>query len=580
MNIEQKPLDSATKDQVVNLKRTAVDLLRAVSRQKEFRKILILLGTSVLLSFLSSALLAAAPILFARGIDQFQLDDTSAPLAVALIVSSLIVFGMSKFLVEQRWLVYQPAENRLLNSIRGIYLRHVLSLPLEFHLNRSIGRLDSIVGQGMAGIQSISNTLFVQLSPLLFEVVLTTTVLLIFVNIEIFVAVLGPIVLYISVLILGTEYVSRRLGDALGKTIEAQGAAGDAILNAEGIKSLVVEDSVTDAYCRKLGTAHSAFVSFYKSRGIFGLLLVGILVAGFSFAIWIAVTDVVAGKISVGALVLTNTCALQMFRSMENFSFSYRGTRQSVEAVKRYLGIFAHAQEAPQGELKRVNTLERIQLRNAGYKYPDGRWAAKNVSFEIKRGTSTAVVGRSGSGKSTIVRMVTKMLAPTCGQILINDIEISDVNGTELRRRISVVPEDAVMFKANLAFNIALTDKPDTNLLLMAVEKAELSHLIETLPDGFETETGERGFKLSGGERQRLAIARAIYRGSDFFIFDEATSALDKTTKAEILQLIKELVPSYCVLLITHDDLVAQIADSVVEIGNKQDGHSEKPPEP
>ncbi|WP_281927980.1 ABC transporter ATP-binding protein [Roseibium album] len=526
-----------------------------------------LLGSSVLLSFLASALLSAAPLLFSKGIDQFHSQDASQSLAVTLIVSSVIIFGLAKILIEQRWLVYQPAENKLLNSIRETYLWHVLSLPLEFHLNRSIGRLDSIVGQGMAGIQAITSMLFVQLAPLMFEVVLTTTVLLLFVNVEISLAVLGSIVVYLVVLVLGTERVSRRLKDALGKTIDAQGAAGDAILNAEGIKALAVEGSITEAYRSKLNTAHAAFVSFYTSRGFFGLLLVAILISGFSFAIWIAVSDTVTGELSVGALVLTNACALQMFRSMENFSFSYRGTRQSIEAVKRYLEIFANAREPSQDGLKLSGPIDRIQVRNVGYRYPDGRWATKNVSFELNRGTSTAIVGKSGSGKSTIVRMLMKMLDPTGGQILINDHDLAGINGVDLRRRTSVVPQDAVMFKANLAFNIALTEKPDGNLLQKAVEMAELSHLVQSLPEGFETEIGERGFKLSGGERQRLAIARAIYRGSDLFIFDEATSALDKSTKNEILRLIRDLVPNYCVLLITHDEMVAAIADTVVEVG-------------
>lgn len=566
MNIEQKPSVNDAKEHVTDLKQPAIDLVKAIARQKEFRTIATLLGTSVLLSFLASALLSVSPILFARGIDKFELGSASASEAVTLIVSSLIVFGLSKFLSEQRWLIYQPAENKFLNCIREVYLQHVLSLPLEFHLNRSIGRLDSIVGQGMAGIQSISNMLFVQLSPLVFDVVLTTIVLLLFVNLEISVTVLGSILIYLIVLVVGTEYVSRRLKVALGKTIDAQGAAGDAILNAEGIKALAVENTITSDYRNKLGAAYSAFVRFYSSRGLFGVLLVAILVAGFGLAIWLAVADAAVGRISIGALVLTNTCVLQMFRTMENFSFSYRGTRQSIEAVKRYLEIFAETTENAQENLKPLGDIELIQLQDVGFKYRDGMWAAKNVSFEVRRGTSTALVGKSGSGKSTIVRMIIKMLVPTCGRVLINGISLNELNGVDLRRRTSVVPQDTVMFKASLAFNIALTDKPDTELLWKAVKKAELSKLIQGLPEGFNTEIGERGFKLSGGERQRLAIARAIYRGSDLFIFDEATSALDQTTKAEILQLIKELVPSYCVLLITHDEAVANIADTVTVI--------------
>jgi len=567
MNVSRNPPDSGGAIAGAELRRTAISLVRAIARQQEFRAISVLFVTSLVLSFLASVLLALSPLLFARGIDQFQNAPTELSPAVTLIVWSLVVFGCAKLLIEQRWLVYQPAESKLLNTIRGIYLGHVLSLPLEFHLNRSIGRLDSIVGQGMAGIQALANMAFVQLAPLVFEVVLTTTVLLLFVSVEISVAVLASIGLYLVVLVFGTEHVSRRLKDALGKTIDAQGTAGDAVLNAEGIKVLAVEDTVAVSYRNKLLAAYAAFLKFYTSRGFFGLLLVAILMAGFGLAIWMAVTDAVAGHLSVGALVLTNTCALQMFRTMENFSFSYRGARQSIEAVKRYLAIFAVEQEPSQEGLVSVGPVDDIQFIGVGYKYPDGRWATRNVSFDLRRGTSTAIVGKSGSGKSTIVRMMTKMLPPTSGQILVNGVDMATVSGHDFRRRVSVVPQDAVMFRADLGFNIALTHKPDADLLRLAVEKAELSQLVRTLPDGFQTEIGERGFKLSGGERQRLAIARALYRRPDLFIFDEATSALDKATKLEILRLIQGLAPDYCVLLITHDDGVAAIADKVVEVG-------------
>ncbi len=572
MNIEHTQLDNDAKEQIADLKQPAIDLAKAIVRQKEFQTIATLLGTSILLSLLASAFLSISPVLFARGIDKFEIGSDHASESITLIVSSLIVFGISKLLTEQRWLIYQPAENKLLNSIREIYLQHVLSLPLEFHLNRSIGRLDSIVGQGMAGMQSISNILFVQLAQIIFDIVLTTTVLFIFVSIHISATVLVSILLYLIFLFAGTEYISQRLKIALGKTIEAQGAAGDAILNAEGIKALAVENTITSGYRNKLGLAHSAFVRFYSSRCLFGVLLVGILVAGFASAIWLAVADAAAERISIGALVLTNTCVLQMFRTMENFSFSYRGTRQSIEAVKRYLEVFAETAEHPQEHLIPIGSIDRIQLQNVGFKYRNERWAAKNVSFVVKRGVSTALVGKSGSGKSTIVRTIIKLLAPTCGQILVNGIDLNQLNGVDLRRKTSVVPQDAVMFKASFAFNIALTDRPDTELLWSAVKKAELAKLVQSLPEGIDTEIGERGFKLSGGERQRLAIARAIYRGSDLFIFDEATSALDQTTKAEILQLIRELVPNYCVLLITHDDSVANLADTVAVMNEAEAG--------
>lgn len=274
----------------------------------------------------------------------------------------------------------------------------------------------------------------------------------------------------------------------------------------------------------------------------------------------------VADQISVGALVLTNVYLLQLFRTMESFSYSYRDTRQSLEAVKRFLTIFAEEKDVAQEELKPVNQIDEIEMQRVGFRYPDGRWAVRGATVTITRGHIVALLGESGSGKSTLIRMVLKMLTPVEGIILINGVDVQELDGKTIRKKISVVPQDAVMFRASLMFNVALTEQPNHKLLKRSLEAAELGTLLDTLPEGVNTEIGERGLKLSGGERQRLAIARAIYRGAELFIFDEATSALDEETKAEILQLIGGLIPEFGVLLITHDHSVAEIADSVCRL--------------
>ena len=130
------------------------------------------------------------------------------------------------------------------------------------------------------------------------------------------------------------------------------------------------------------------------------------------------------------------------------------------------------------------------------------------------------------------------------------------------------------MFRESLGFNISLSSNPDQRKMEAAVRAAEIADLVLGLPDGYDTEIGERGFKLSGGERQRLAIARAIYRDADILIFDEATSALDERTKAEILNLIRSLSVSRGILLITHDQAVAAIADTIVALDREKDQNS------
>ncbi|MBD9450276.1 ABC transporter ATP-binding protein [Rhizobium sp. RHZ02] len=555
----------------VDQKAAAKALLRSIVELQRSRTIFVFLFVSVMLSFLASVLQAASPVLFSKAIDALSSERSLSTGALSFVLFSLIALGISKFLNEQRWLIYQPAENQILNSVRETYLQHLLNLPVSFHVNRSMGRLDSIVGQGLSGMQTLSGMVFTQLSPLLFEILITSVAVFTFVDADISAIILATIALYVLTLIVGAEWASRRLKMALNVSIDAQGAAGDAILNAEGIKTLVIENEIVKSYRDRLNDVHLRFRKFYSSRGFLGITLSAVLLFGFGVALWLSATRSTAGELSVGALVLTNAYILQLFRTMEGFSFSYRDTRQSFESVKRFLEVFAEQKDLDQRHLGPVGAISAIDVDDVSYKYTDGRWALRNASLRIEKGKITALLGKSGSGKSTLVRLILKSLPLSGGRIGANGVDINEVNGFELRRRIAVVPQDTVMFRESFGFNVSLTSDPDQAKMEAAIRATEIADLVSGLPDGYDTEIGERGFKLSGGERQRLAIARAIYRDADILIFDEATSALDERTKAEILKLIRSLSIRRGILLITHDQSVAAIADTVVVLDDSND---------
>lgn len=260
----------------------ARQLISAVSRLASSRRVFGMLLLSIVLSFFVSVFQTVAPILFSKAIDIFSESNLSSREAILLIVSSMAAYGISKLPVEQRWLVYQPAENQILNNVREVYLQHAIALPLQFHLNRSIGRLDSIVGQGMGGIQTLTNLVFTQISPLVFEIIVTILAIYAFVEWSVAVLIFITLAGYLVALVFGAELVSRRLKNALGASIEAQGVSGDAVLNAEGVKTLAIEDEIIEKYRSKLARAHGQFRRFYSSRGILGLCLSAILVLGFT----------------------------------------------------------------------------------------------------------------------------------------------------------------------------------------------------------------------------------------------------------------------------------------------------------
>ena len=302
------------------------------------------LALTIVLTLAGAVCVVVAPILFSKAIDVLVARENAAS-AIGLIAGAVVLFGLAKLLVEQRWLIYQPAENRVLNAIRSLYLQQILSLPVSFHVNRAIGRLDATVGQGMGGLQSLFGAVFTQAAPLLFEVIAIVLAASAFLSVEVAAVIAASIALYIAVLVVGAERVSRRYQKALGEAINAQGLAGDAILNAEGVKALAVDDAIIERYNTALGASSSAFRGFYAARGVFGLCLSAILLVGFAVAIGVTSASVLVGQQTTGALVLTNAYLLQLFRTIEGFSFSYRDARQSLSAVARFIDLFLEEKE-------------------------------------------------------------------------------------------------------------------------------------------------------------------------------------------------------------------------------------------
>jgi len=521
-------------------------------------------GLTIFLTLTLSVCATLSPILFSRSID--TLNASRAQDAAVLLIGAIALWGAAKLLMETRWLVYQPAENRLLVAVREHYLSHILALPAKFHANRAIGRLDTIVGQGIGGVRSLVSAAFTQLAPVIFEIVVVVVAFAAVLSAELAVIVAGTVALYFACLFIGAERVSKRFRAALDSGIHAQGVAGDAILNAEGIKSMSLERAITSRYGVTMQAMYRRYLSFYYARGLFGLGLGAILITGFGLALARTFIGVSADIYSIGQLVLVNVLLLQLFRSIESFGFSYRDSRQAVSAVARFVELLSEPTERDEGHAHLPPVIDRIDVENVSFTYPDGRRGLMPISLSLSRGRITALLGPSGSGKSTIVRLLLKLYPLTDGRITLNGQALGDFSSEDVRNRIALVPQEAIILRDTLAFNIALSKDVDPSRLADAIRSARLDALVQRLPDGIESEIGERGVKVSGGERQRIGLARLFYKRPQILLLDEVTSALDGATRDEVLVTIQALAKDCCTLLITHDPKVAEIADGVVSL--------------
>jgi len=221
-----------------------------------------------------------------------------------------------------------------------------------------------------------------------------------------------------------------------------------------------------------------------------------------------------------------------------------------------------------------------VRFENVNFSYESNRQILFNMSFDIPAGHNIAVVGHSGSGKSTISRLLFRFYEVTSGRILVNDQDISNITQKSLRATVGIVPQDTVLFNESIYYNIAY-GRPEASCeeVFHAAKSAHIHDFIESLPEKYKTKVGERGLKLSGGEKQRVAIARAILKGPKILIFDEATSALDSRSEKAIQGELKRIAANRTTLTIAHrlstiadaDQILVMDKGRIIERGSHQE---------
>jgi ATP-binding cassette subfamily B protein len=212
-----------------------------------------------------------------------------------------------------------------------------------------------------------------------------------------------------------------------------------------------------------------------------------------------------------------------------------------------------------------------VRFERVYFSYNERREILKEISFTIPAGTITAVVGQSGAGKSTLARLLFRFYDVQSGAILLDDQNIQDVTQESLRKAIGIVPQDTVLFNDSIAYNIAYGNPLAVREeIYEAARAAQMSQFIEHLPDGYDTQVGERGLKLSGGEKQRVAIARTLLKKPALLIFDEATSALDSKTERAFQEELFNLARNRTTLIIAHRLSTVVHADQILVMDQGQ----------
>jgi ABC-type multidrug transport system fused ATPase/permease subunit len=272
---------------------------------------------------------------------------------------------------------------------------------------------------------------------------------------------------------------------------------------------------------------------------------------------------------------------LQVVRPLESLGAAARDLTQAVEFIRPLLDVLRETPEAaatggrlPQrhGRFPSVDSIDvphsrapSISFRGVHFRYDESRPVLRELSFDIAAGRTVAIVGASGSGKSSLVRLLLRLYEPHAGIILLDGIAIDLLHVDDVRAMVGLVPQDTVLFNDTMAFNIGIGQPgADRHDIEHAARQAQLHDFIVSLPAGYDTLVGERGLKLSGGERQRIAIARAVLKQPRIYVFDEATSMLDSITENAILGNLQALSAGCTTITIAHRLSTARHADEII----------------
>jgi ATP-binding cassette, subfamily B, heavy metal transporter len=522
------------------------------------------------------------PITFKHIID--ALDPKLAPLAVpaALLLAYGALRLSSTLFNEVRGLLFAVVSTRARREAARTTFEHLHRLSLKFHLERKTGGLSRSVERGTGAIEDFLYYSTVSIIPIVLEVSLALGWLFWFYPAKFALLTLATLFMYVFVTLKITDWRTRyyRAGNEADQ--EANSLAVDSLLNFETVKYFNNETFESDRYDQALAKYEQAARKSWLTLTALNAAQAATIALGLTVLMWLAATEVTAGRMSLGDLVLVNTMLLQLYTPLSFLGMMYRDVKQALTDMEKMFGLLDVSVDiADKADAQILQTLSPgITFDAVSFGYDARRKILNNLSFSVPAGKNVAVVGPSGAGKSTLARLLYRFYDVDSGAIRVANHDLRDLTQLSLRQAIGIVPQDTVLFNDSIYYNIAY-GRPNASKdeVIAAAKAAQIHDFVSALPDGYESAVGERGLKLSGGEKQRVAIARAILKAPPILIFDEATSALDSTTERAIQAQLDAIAQGRTTLTVAHrlstvvnaDQILVLVGGEIAESGT----HSE-----
>ena len=548
-------------------------VLRLLRAEADYRIVAIGLGTALAV-MASGALAALAPLALKSLVDAVTSSSRGTPgIALTFGTAYLFLLLAGRVLADIRPLLTGTISQRLHRRLSLRFFDHVLRLPMAYLVRRPGGELLHCRDLAAAGAQLVVAHLASSLLPVLVEL-FTMTAVLVHLGQPRLVAVFGiASMAYLGIFSVGAHKMKALAHGVSASSLEVHAQLAEGIAHLETLRCCAAEAQA------KRRLQHASVVLESRCQGLERVNTAIATAASATFAaamaacLHIATDAVDAHTMTVGGFVMATVYMLQMTRPLESLGYAARDFSRAVGYLRPLLDVLAETpsedasaccEPAPFGAPYRRAPSVRLENLHFGY-HPD-RPVLRGLDLVVPAGSTTAIVGRSGSGKSSLARLLMRLYVPQQGRILLDGRPIDSIDVGELRRTlVGMVPQETALLHETIAENIALgTPTASLDDIRIAARGAQLEELIDALPDGLGTRVGERGMQLSGGERQRVGIARALLRQPGLYLLDEPTSMLDSRTEREIQDALRALPRDATTIVIAHRLSTIAHADEIV----------------
>lgn len=535
---------------------------------EEIKKYKSLMAEILTASFVVQIFGLATPLFTQVILDKVLVHRSMTTLEVITVAFVGVIFF--EFILNlTRKYVFLHTTTKLDAKLGARIFKHLLSLPITYFESRKVGDTIARIREIDTIRNFLTNRTIMVIVDFIFSIVFL--VIMLVYSVKLSLVVMGIIFIIAVLFFIITPEYKRRLDEKFYTGAKANSYLVESVTGIQTVKSLAIEGNIQKKWENVL--ADSVKASFNLSNisntagSISELLRRFITIA----ILFLGVKEVIHGKMTVGQLIAFQMFAGQLVNPVINLVSVWHELQQALLSVDRIGDILNHPTEIKTENSITLNKLAgSIKFVDVKFRYrPDAPYVLKGISFEIKSGMCVGIIGKSGSGKSTIAKLMQRLYIPTEGEIYVDGIDIKHLNPVWLRKNIGIVLQENYLFSGTIRENIAMP-MPDAPMeLIINVAKIAGAHeFISKLPEGYDTIVGERGSTLSGGQKQRIAIARALITNPQILIFDEATSALDYESEKIIQQNMRLIKEGRTVVVIAHRLATVKDCDLIIAINN------------